>query len=79
MIDRVIVSGRSVIILVPEISLTPQTVSMFCGYYGERVAVIHSGLSTGERFDSYRKIRDGEIDVVIGTVPLFLHHFQTWV
>ncbi|MBQ8344281.1 MAG: primosomal protein N' [Clostridia bacterium] len=67
MIDRVIVSGRSVIILVPEISLTPQTVSMFCGYYGERVAVIHSGLSTGERFDSYRKIRDGEIDVVIGT------------
>ena len=67
MIDRVIVSGRSVIILVPEISLTPQTVSVFCGYYGDRVAVIHSGLSHGERFDAYRKIRDGEIDVVIGT------------
>ena len=67
MIDEVVSSGRSVIVLVPEISLTPQTVSVFCGYYGERVAVIHSGLSLGERFDAYRKIKDGEIDVVIGT------------
>lgn len=67
MIDEVVTSGRSVIVLVPEISLTPQTVSVFCGYYGERVAVIHSNLSVGERFDAYRKIKDGEIDVVIGT------------
>ena len=67
MIDEVVQSGRSVIVLVPEISLTPQTVSVFCGYYGERVAVIHSSLSAGERFDAYRKIKDGEIDVVIGT------------
>lgn len=67
MIDVVVSSGRSVIVLVPEISLTPQTVSVFCGYYGERVAVIHSNLSQGERFDAYRKIKDGEIDVVIGT------------
>ncbi len=67
MIDEVVSSGRSVIVLVPEISLTPQTVSVFCGYYGSRVAVIHSNLSQGERFDAYRKIKDGEIDVVIGT------------
>lgn len=67
MIDVVVSSGRSVIVLVPEISLTPQTVSVFCGFYGERVAVIHSNLSAGERFDAYRKIKDGEIDVVIGT------------
>ena len=67
MIDEVVSSGRSVIVLVPEISLTPQTVSVFCGYYGERVAVIHSNLSAGERFDAYRKIKDGAIDVVIGT------------
>ena len=67
MIDRVISDGRSVIILVPEISLTPQTVSTFCGYYGNRVAVIHSGLSAGERFDAFKKIKDGECDVVIGT------------
>lgn len=67
MIDEVIGDKKSVIVLVPEISLTPQTVSVFCGYYGERVAVIHSNLSQGERFDTYKKIKDGEIDVVIGT------------
>jgi len=67
MIDRVISDRRSVIVLVPEISLTPQTVATFCGYYGDRVAVIHSGLSAGERFDAYRRIKDGECDVVIGT------------
>ena len=67
MIDEVISSKKSVIVLVPEISLTPQTVSVFCGYYGDRVAVIHSSLSMGERFDTYKKIKDGEIDVVIGT------------
>ena len=67
MIDAVIRDGRSVIILVPEIALTPQTVSIFCGYYGDRVAVMHSALSAGERADAWVKIRDGEVDVVIGT------------
>ncbi len=67
MIDEVIADGKSVIILVPEISLTPQTVSVFCGYYGDRVAVIHSNLSSGERFDSYKKIKDSRVDIVIGT------------
>ena len=67
MIDAVIRDGRSVIILVPEIALTPQTVSIFCGYYGDRVAVMHSALSVGERADAWVKIRDGEVDVVIGT------------
>ncbi len=67
MIDEVIDTGRGVIVLVPEISLTPQTVETFCGYYGERVAVIHSNLSSGERFDTYKKIFDGRADIVIGT------------
>ncbi|MBQ7906414.1 MAG: primosomal protein N' [Clostridia bacterium] len=67
MIDEVISDGRGVIILVPEISLTPQTVSVFCGYYGDRVAVIHSSLSKGERFDTYKRIYDGKADIVIGT------------
>ncbi|MBO5109913.1 MAG: primosomal protein N' [Clostridia bacterium] len=67
MIDTVIRDGRSVIILVPEIALTPQTVSIFCGYYGDRVAVMHSALSAGERSDAWLRIRDGQIDVVIGT------------
>ena len=67
MIDEVTSSGRSVILLVPEISLTPQTVSIFCSFYGERVAVLHSSLSAGQRFDAYKRIKAGKVDVVIGT------------
>ncbi len=67
MIDRVTSDGRGVIILVPEIALTPQTVGVFCSNYGGRVAVIHSSLSAGERVDAWRRIRDGEADIVIGT------------
>lgn len=67
MIDLCISKGKSVIVLVPEISLTPQTVDTFCGFYGERVAVIHSNLSQGERFDTYKKILEGQADIVIGT------------
>ena len=67
MIDAVVSNNQSVILLVPEISLTPQTVSTFCGYYGDRVAVIHSNLSVGERFDTYKKIFDGKADIVVGT------------
>ena len=66
-IDRTLADGRSVIMLVPEISLTPQTVSIFCARYGERVAVIHSSLSQGERLDAWRRIRRGDVDLVIGT------------
>ena len=67
MIDHVARSGKGVIVLVPEISLTPQTVGLFCSFYGERVAVLHSSLSAGERYDAYRRIDAGEVDVVIGT------------
>ncbi|MBR7116753.1 MAG: primosomal protein N' [Clostridia bacterium] len=66
-IDRTVAEGKRVIMLVPEISLTPQTVSIFCSRYGERVAVIHSSLSQGERLDAYRRIRRGDVDLVIGT------------
>ena len=66
-IDSVIASGRSVIVLVPEISLTGQTVDLFCGYFGDRVAVIHSSLSDGEKLDAWKRIRAHEVDVVIGT------------
>ncbi len=65
--DSVISRGRAVIMLVPEISLTPQSVSIFCSAYGTRVAVVHSALSAGERADVYRRIADGSIDMVIGT------------
>ena len=66
-IDRTLSDGKSVIMMVPEIALTPQTVSIFCHRYGERVAVIHSSLSQGERLDAWRRIREGEVDLVIGT------------
>ena len=66
-IDKVLADGKSVIMMVPEISLTPQTVSIFCKRYGERVAVIHSSLSQGERLDAWRRIRRGDVDLVIGT------------
>ena len=66
-IDKVIADGKSVIMMVPEISLTPQTVGIFCKRYGERVAVIHSSLSQGERLDAWRRIRRGDVDLVIGT------------
>lgn len=67
MADRVIADGRQVIMLVPEISLTPQSIRIFCAAYGRRVAVLHSALSEGERLDEWRRIREGGADLVIGT------------
>ena len=58
--------GRQAIVLVPEISLTPQTVGRFTDRFGERIAVLHSRLSAGERFDEWRRIRLGLADIVIG-------------
>ena len=66
-IDQTLADGKTVIMLVPEIALTPQTVNIFCRRYGERVAVIHSSLSNGERFDAWRRIKRGDVDLVIGT------------
>jgi primosomal protein N' (replication factor Y) len=60
-------SGRSVLMLVPEIALTPAAASLFREAFGERVAIQHSGLSDGERHDQWQRIRRGDIDVVIGT------------
>lgn len=67
LIDRVIEDKKSVIMLVPEIALTPQTVGRFAARYGSRIALVHSALSAGERFDEWRRIRSGEASVVIGT------------
>ncbi|MBQ9087130.1 MAG: primosomal protein N' [Clostridia bacterium] len=67
LIDHVLHRGKRAIVLLPEISLTPQTLDIFCSHFGDRVAIIHSALSAGERFDTYRRIRNGGADVVIGT------------
>ncbi len=66
-IDRVLAMGRQVIVLVPEISLTPQTVGFFRSYYADRIAVVHSSLSAGERFDAWRRMKRGDADICIGT------------
>lgn len=67
MTDQVVSEGRQAIVLVPEISLTPQTIETFHGYFGSRVAVLHSGLSLSERLDEWKRIRRGLVDVVVGT------------
>ena len=65
-IDRCLKSGREAIVLVPEISLTPQTVGLFRARFDDDVAVLHSRLSAGERFDEWRRIRLGRARVVVG-------------
>ena len=65
--EDVVRAGKTAIVLVPEIALTWQSVAMFSALFGDRLAVIHSALSAGERFDTYRKIRRGDCDVVLGT------------
>ena len=60
-------SGKTAILLIPEISLTPQTVNKFRGLFGSTVAIIHSSLSLGQRADEYKRIRSGEARIVIGT------------
>ncbi|MBQ9157114.1 MAG: primosomal protein N' [Eubacterium sp.] len=66
LIDRVIRSGRQAIVLIPEISLTFQTVRRFSERFGDRIAVIHSRMSAGERSDQVERITRGQADVVIG-------------
>jgi primosomal protein N' (replication factor Y) len=65
-IAEALAHGRQAIVLVPEIALTPQTVARFAGRFPGRVTVIHSGLSQGERYDVWRKVREGAFDVVVG-------------
>jgi primosomal protein N' (replication factor Y) len=60
-------AGRQVLLMVPEIALTPSVASFFRDVFGDRVAIQHSGLSTGERHDQWHRIRRGEVDVVVGT------------
>ena len=67
LIDDVIGENKDVIVLVPEIALTPQTMNIFHKRYGDKVAVIHSGLSLGERNDEYKRIDRGIAKIVVGT------------
>lgn len=66
LIEHVVMEGKQAIVLVPEISLTPQIMERFISRFGKRVSVTHSRLSLGERLDQWRKARDGEISIIIG-------------
>ena len=60
-------SGKSAMLLVPEIALTPQLLGLLAAYFGDKVAVLHSSLSSGERYDQWKRVRSGEASVVVGT------------
>ena len=66
MIDDALKRGKTAIVLVPEISLTPQIISRFSKRFGSHIALLHSALSDGERYDEWRRIKRGEVDIVIG-------------
>ncbi|MCL2367863.1 MAG: primosomal protein N' [Oscillospiraceae bacterium] len=67
LIDQVINDGKTAIVLVPEIALTPQLMGSFVARFGDRVAVLHSALGLGERYDEWKRIRAGDVSVVVGT------------
>lgn len=65
-IQEALSRGKTAIMLVPEISLTPQVTNRFIARFGKKVAILHSGLSNGERYDEWRKVERGEAQVVVG-------------
>ena len=75
-IETVLKGGRQAIVLVPEISLTPQLIGQFLERFSGRVATLHSGLSRGERYDEWRRIREGKVDIVIGARSAIFAPFE---
>lgn len=67
LIDKALKDGKAAILLVPEIALTPQMIRTFSNYFGDNVAVLHSSLSIGERYDEWKRIKNGSARLVIGT------------
>ena len=66
-VDKAILDEKGVIIMVPEIALTPQMLSIFVKRYGKKVAVFHSALSLGQRMDEWKRVKNGQASIVIGT------------
>ena len=67
LIEKCLAKGQSALLMVPEIGLTPQLLSLLAAHFGSTVAVLHSSLSVGERYDQWKRIRSGEARVVVGT------------
>jgi len=75
-LKRVLAQGRTGIILVPEIALTPQTVQRFRSHFGDQIAVLHSQMSMGERYDAWRSLREGRLSIAIGPRSAILAPLQ---
>ncbi|RHW39700.1 primosomal protein N' [Lysinibacillus yapensis] len=75
-IAKVLAEGKEAIVLVPEISLTPQITERFRSRFGELVAVMHSGLSVGEKYDEWRKVHEGKVKVVVGARSAIFAPFE---
>ncbi len=67
LLQEIVRRGKRGMILVPEIALTPQMMARFSAYFGDRVVMLHSGLRMSERYDQWKRVRRGEVDVVLGT------------
>lgn len=67
LIETILAKGQGAIVMVPEIALTPSLLKIFLSHFGSQVAILHSCLSTGERYDEWKRVRDGRASVVIGT------------
>lgn len=67
LIEEVVKDGKGVIVMVPEIALTPQTLAVFYSHFGDNVAVFHSALSAGERLDEWKRVKNGNAKIVVGT------------
>lgn len=67
MVDRCLDDGKTAIVMVPEISLTPQTLRIFSRRYGDNIAVFHSAMSKGQRLDEWRRVKENKVKIVIGT------------
>lgn len=76
LIEKVLEEGRQVIVLIPEIALTYQTVQRFCGRFGEKISVINSRLSLSERYDQFQRAQRGEIQIIIGPRSALFTPFQ---
>ncbi len=76
LIERVIDDDKGIIVMVPEISLTPQFVSLFSKRFGDKIAVFHSALSLGERLDEYKRVKKGLAKIVIGTRSAIFAPFE---
>ena len=76
LIQACLEQGKQAVLLVPEIALTPQLLGLMAAYFGDQVAVLHSSLLTGERYDQWKRVRSGEAKVVVGTRSAVFAPFQ---